>query len=146
MGLTPLDDAHILIGKAASDAKPVSIADIAKGAFKGKCPLWTYVLAEAMQNAVDLAVPATGAPGKVSTPQLGPVGGRIVAETFLALISADERSFVQMTPQWKPQGARFGLRELVAYGLGDNSVTIKPRLLLSPEGEIVTQASEQRAA
>ena len=99
-----------------------------------------------MQNAVDLAIPVTGAPGKVSTPQLGPVGGRIVAETFLALLSADERSFVQMTPQWKPQGARFGLRELVAYGLGDNSVTITPRLLLSPEGEIVTGAAEQRAA
>ena len=146
MGLAPLDDAHILIGKAASDATPVSIAGIAKGAFKGKCPLWTYILAEAMQNAVDLAIPATGAPGKVSTPQLGPVGGRIVAETFLALLNADERSFVQMAPQWKPKGARFGLRELITYALGDGSVTIQPRLLLSPEGEIVTQASAQRAA
>jgi Animal haem peroxidase len=146
MKLTPLPDDKILIGKASSDAKPVSIADVAKGAFNGKCPLWTYILAEAMQNAADLAIPARGASGKVSTPQLGPVGGRIVAETFLALIHADERSFVSQAPEWKPQGARFGLRELVIYALGDAEVQLKPRVLLNSDGEVVKPLPQHRAA
>jgi hypothetical protein len=145
MNLQPLPDDKILIGKAANGEKQTSIADIAGGAFKGKCPLWTYVLAEAMQNSAELTVPATGG-GKVSTPQLGPVGGRIVAETFLALVHADKRSFVSQAPEWRPQGARFGLRELVMYALGDGGVELKPRVLLNSDGEVVKPLPQHRAA
>jgi len=132
MGLTPLPDGKILIGKATDghpkDEKPTPIGEIANGAFKGKCPLWTYILAEAAHHKTPMKVPAKGAPhgGLVSTPQLGPVGGRIVAETFWVLLAADRRSFLH-GPDWKPNGGVFGLREMVLYALGDPGVKMTPR-------------------
>jgi Animal haem peroxidase len=130
MGIKPLDDEDILIGKAVDTPgkgeEPVSIATIAGDSFKGKCPLWTYILAEAAQNKTSMDIPAKGAPGKVSTPQLGPVGGRIVAETFLALLNADQKSFLH-GPDWKPNGGKFGLRQLVMYGLGETGTKLAPR-------------------
>jgi hypothetical protein len=57
-------------------------------AFVGKCPLWTYVLAEAARTKTGLPVSVIG--GKqITTPQLGPVGGRIVAEVFLGMLFGD---------------------------------------------------------
>ncbi len=51
-------------------------------------PLWLYVLREA-----DLA---TG--GQF----LGPVGGRIVAETMIGLLQADPDSYLSRNPRWRP--------------------------------------------
>jgi hypothetical protein len=127
IGLTPLDDDHILIGKAVQGETSVPISSIANGAFNGKCPLWTYILAEAMQNVADIDIPVKSAMVKVPTPQLGPVGGRIVAETFLALLAGDKRSFLMQSPDWKPNGAQFGLREFIMYALGDESIQLSPR-------------------
>jgi hypothetical protein len=137
MGITPLQDKDILIGKAvavdklAKDEKPAfPITDIGGGAFERACPLWAYILAEAAHHKVQMDVPAKGAPGKVPTPQLGPVGGRIVAETFLALLNADKKSFLHDKTDWKPNGGKFGLRELVQYALGkagDPGVKLTPR-------------------
>ena len=68
-------------------------------AFAGNCPLWTYILAEAMRNhqQPDPTIPVTEAV-TVSTPQLGPVGGRIVAEVFLGLMFADPSSYLHGDP------------------------------------------------
>ena len=43
-----LPDSEILIGKFTDDARDIkgNIVTVAGDAFKGKCPLWTYVLAE----------------------------------------------------------------------------------------------------
>ncbi|HEX5264482.1 MAG TPA: heme peroxidase family protein [Phenylobacterium sp.] len=119
----PLHDDKILIGKAvdAPDAgeEPVPISQIANGAFANNCPLWTYVLAEAAQHKVPVTIPAQNAPGTISTPQLGPVGGRIVAEVFLGLLFGDGFSLLSLDPQWAPvTGANFTLKHLVAYALG----------------------------
>ena len=63
----------------------------------------------------------------IPTRQLGPVGGRIVAETFVGLLLADSSSYVSLNPLWTPttymQNGIFGLRELIAAAL---NFTIKP--------------------
>ena len=128
MAETPLDDAEIILGKAvdapaAGDVVgPIVAAVTAAGgdgtAFEGNCPLWTYILAEAVKHRTPMTVPTVeGVP--ISTPQLGPVGGRIVAEVFLGLLFGDGSSYLSMDPLWKPvTGTNFGLRELVRYALG----------------------------
>ena len=59
---------------------------------------------------------------KISTPQLGPVGGRIVAEVFGGLMLGDSHSFWNQDPLWQPkqvqQGGVFELRDFVKYALG----------------------------
>lgn len=123
MHLTPLPDAQIKIGKAVDtpDAgeEPTSISGVANGVFNGNCPLWTYVLAEAAQTQIPVAISATGGPATITTPQLGPVGGRIVAEVLLGMLFGDSFSMLSLDPQWKPvTGADFKLKDLVAYALG----------------------------
>jgi hypothetical protein len=60
MGVKPLSDDQILIGKAvdnpAPDEKPLSIITV-NPVFKANCPLWTYILAEAMHNKEDVKIP-----------------------------------------------------------------------------------------
>ncbi len=123
MHITPLDDSQILIGKAVdtpdTGEEPVAINTIANGVFAKNCPLWTYVLAEAANHKVAVTIPVTGAPGPVSTPQLGPVGGRIVAEVILGLIFGDNFSVLSLDPHWAPvTGPNFKLKDLVSYALG----------------------------
>jgi hypothetical protein len=54
-------------------------------------PLWLHVLAEAQ---------ARGAGGK----QLGPLGGRIVADQLVGLLLADDASYLRVAPDWNPSG------------------------------------------
>src|SRR5262249_7926515 len=118
MGETALKDEEILIGKAVDnpDESLPNILSFGK-VFAGKCPLWTYILAEAMQNRVSVPVPATGRPS-ISTPQLGPVGGRIVAEGFLGLMFADSGSYLSTGPAWVPSGGPgYALRDFVRLPL-----------------------------
>jgi hypothetical protein len=121
MGVPALADADILIGQGvdAPDAPLQDIVSIAGPAFAGNCPLWTYILAEAMRNhqQPDPAIPVTEAV-TVSTPQLGPVGGRIVAEVFLGLMFADPSAYLHSDPGWTPaEGAHYRLKDLVATAL-----------------------------
>jgi hypothetical protein len=124
MGVRPLHDDQIIIGKALDslgkdDPRPLPISELS--AFRGKCPLWTYILAEAMQNAKMVRIPVTDEI-KVSTPQLGEVGGRIVAEVFLGMLFGDKDSFLSADPEWTPTigdaKSDFALRHMVAYALG----------------------------
>jgi hypothetical protein len=115
-----------MIGKAVDKPDPGdvkgTIADIpALAPFKGKCPLWTYILAEAAQTQTSLTIPVAESK-TISTPQLGPVGGRIVAEVFLGMMFGDNDSFLSAHPNWVPtirgKGVKFALRDIVAYALG----------------------------
>ena len=83
--------------------------------------MWTYVLAEAMQNhAIPDPATATTSATPVSTPQLGPVGGGIVAEVFLGLLFADPSSYMNTDPSWVPEeGAGFRLKDLVEIALAN---------------------------
>ena len=56
------------------------------------------MLAEAIKYQTSLPIPVTG--GKqITTPQLGPVGGRIVAEVFLGMLFGDNDSFLSADPE-----------------------------------------------
>jgi Animal haem peroxidase len=126
MKVKPLTDEQIIIGKAVDSPSgddvlgPLSsVPELAP--FKGKCPLWTYILAEAANNRTSLGIPVKPAMN-ISTPQLGPVGGRIVAEVFLGMLFGDNDSFLSAQPDWTPsirgKGEQFALRDIVAYALG----------------------------
>ena len=113
--------AEILIGQGVDDpdAPLQDIVSVAGAVFENNCPLWTYVLAEAMHNhqKPDLRIPVTETV-TISTPQLGPVGGRIVAEVFLGLLFADPSSYLHSDPAWRPEeGAGYRLKDLVASAL-----------------------------
>jgi len=119
MGVEPLDDKEILIGQGVDkpDSPLPSIADVSS-VFVKKCPLWTYILAEAMRFREPVKVPVIENV-TINTPKLGPVGGRIVAEVFLGLMFGDPHSLLSLNPKWQPsQGADFRLKDFVNYALG----------------------------
>ncbi|HWX19918.1 MAG TPA: heme peroxidase family protein [Candidatus Binatia bacterium] len=119
MGLKPLPDSQILIGKfTGAPADIIGPIDQIDPAFKENCPLWTYVLAETVETEV--TIKTTKGDRKIKTRKLGPVGGRIVAETFVGILLGDSSSFLAQNPLWTPGLAVngvFGLRELIATAL-----------------------------
>lgn len=132
MGVKVLSDDKIKIGKAVDDPQGGDDPDV-RGtiasppkdfpelkAFKDKCPLWTYILAEPFENQATTVIPVTEKK-KITTPQLGPVGGRIVAEVFLGLMFGDNDSYLNLQPDFQPSlgsGGEFRLKDLVKYALG----------------------------
>ena len=123
MGIVPLDDERILIGKFTGDPADI-IGPIATihPAFRNNCPLWTYVLAETIET--DVKLDTTAGRKTIKTRKLGPVGGRIVAEVFAGLLLGDSNSYLAQNPLWTPSMAIhgvFGLRELIAAALSDET-------------------------
>jgi hypothetical protein len=119
MGIKPMADSEILIGQGVDKPdKPLNnILSVSK-VFADNCPLWTYILAEAMRFKESVKVPVKG-DVSIMTPRLGPVGGRIVAEVFLGLMFGDGTSLLSLDPYWQPkQGANFALKDFVNYALG----------------------------
>jgi Animal haem peroxidase len=111
MGHTPLRDDQLIIGKATEDDPPVakSITALPKigSQFKGKAPLWYYILAEAQQQFK-----------KNDTPiHLGEVGGRIVTETFVGLMLGDSHSFLSQNPNWTPATKPFLMSDLIKIAI-----------------------------
>ena len=93
MGLEVIPDEKLTIGKAteessASNPKLIEISS----AFRDNAPLWYYILAEAQQAFVTNDTPI----------RLGPVGGRIVCETFVGLMWQDRHSFLRQRPDFRP--------------------------------------------
>jgi hypothetical protein len=72
-------------GLSSSDF--AEIADV-YAPFAASTPLWYYILAEAKLAAGGLT--------------LGPVGGRIVAETLIGLLRADPTSYLSVYPRFRP--------------------------------------------
>jgi hypothetical protein len=73
-----------------------------KGSGLREAPLWFYVLKEAeiVENGE----------------HLGPLGGRIVAETLLGLLQLDRMSYLHLDPCWEPdyrKAGKFGMKELL---------------------------------
>lgn len=119
MGVAVLRDDEILIGQALDnpEERPKTITEISPS-FAGNCPLWTYVLAEAARHRTEQKVPVEGHVS-INTPQLGPVGGRIVAEVFLGLMFGDKSSLLRAHPMWVPaSGSQYALKDFVQYALG----------------------------
>ncbi len=122
MGLVPLKDKQIIIGKFTGDKADIvgTIDKMGDGkSFVENCPLWTYVLAETIESTVTVKTRQGDKP--IKTRKLGPVGGRIVAETFVGLLLADSSSYLSLNPLWEPtdfmEDGVFGLRELIKTAL-----------------------------
>ena len=118
LGVDPITDDKLMIGKATANADQRPLVDIAPG-FAGKAPLWTYILSEAQvmswQNAE--SIPEDKRPIK-----LGPVGSRIIADVFAALLIGDRTSYLYSDPPFEPipkfaPTGRFGLAELIRVAL-----------------------------
>src|SRR5262249_7697103 len=101
MGVKPLADHEILIGQSVDKPNPPlkDILSVSK-IFADNCPLWTYILAEAMHFRESVKAPVRGNI-TITTPRLGPVGGRIVAEVFLGLMFGDSSSLLSLAPEWQ---------------------------------------------
>jgi len=102
MGIEPMDDGTLGITALSEQ-------------FEEAAPLWFYVLKEAEAGG--------GA-------QLGPIGGRIVAEVLLGLVKGDPFSFVNVEPNWKPtlgstQG-QFTMKDLVDFVEGQEPAPPPP--------------------
>jgi hypothetical protein len=100
MGIEPLSDAKLFEGE---DVKQATKEDLA-----GRAPLWFYVLKESEV--------------RMKSAQLGPVGGRIVAEVLIGLLAGDPLSFLGVHPAWKPtlpaaSAGHFTLSDLVNFAL-----------------------------
>lgn len=80
MGLEPLTDEQLYAG--------LKLASETVEQLSGRAPLWYYVLKEA-------EVLADGT-------QLGPVGGRIVAEVLIGLLDGDPLSYLKVDATWRP--------------------------------------------
>ena len=119
MGVLPLADEDIIIGQGVDNpGRQKNIVEVAGKIFADNCPLWTYVLAEAMHYKVSVKIPVKEKNMHITTPQLGPVGGRIVAEVFLGLMFGDTDSMLQLDPLWQPKaGKDFALKDVVKYAL-----------------------------
>ncbi|MGC4099980.1 peroxidase family protein [Ferruginibacter sp.] len=110
MNVTPIPDKNLKVGKATEGdtATNKSIVDI-DPSFKGKAPLWFYILAEAQQQFK-----------KNNTPiRLGEVGGRIVGEVLIGLLLNDSHSYLSMAPCWQPRhdlllNGKFSIAALIA--------------------------------
>jgi Animal haem peroxidase len=121
MGVKPMADKDILIGKGVDKPDPTempfSITNVSP-IFANNCPLWTYILAEAMAHQETVKIPVKESIS-ITTPRLGPVGGRIVAEVFLGLIFGDNHSLLSLQPDWQPKNnPNFALKDFVNYALG----------------------------
>jgi hypothetical protein len=112
---TPLSDDEILIGKATFEdcfpEKPTNgnnrLVD-GDPAYKGKAPLWCYVLAESINQWMK-DVKKQGKTGDAADQigvTLGPVGGRIDAETLIGLVAADSRSYLNHADASRPSRSR----------------------------------------
>jgi len=119
LGEEPIPDEDLVIGKATAGDSKKPLAQIAKG-FAGKAPLWAYILSEAQVVSWEKAgssVPKDDIPVK-----LGPVGGRIVAEVFAALLRGDRTSYLRQETAFRPipeftRDGKFGLAQLINVAL-----------------------------
>jgi hypothetical protein len=119
MNVKPLADSEILIGKGVDkpDAPLPDIVSISS-VFANNCPLWTYILAEAMRFQEPVKIPVNE-DITLTTPRLGLVGGRIVAEVIIGLLAGDSNSLLNLDPDWQPAGGPdYALKDFVLYALG----------------------------
>lgn len=115
MGLTPLRDDQIVVGPALSVGAPVKALTAVSPAFAGNAPLWSYLFAESVnQSFVVFGGRIIG--GDTKRLRLGPVGSRMVNETFVGLLKADPDSILN-NPQFSLPTS-FGFDDIVREATG----------------------------
>ena len=125
MGLVPIDDDKLLVGKAnvaglsGKEAnKPITAIS---ARFADNAPLWFYCLAEAqVQWVKDAAKEKSDEAKNAVHVKLGEVGGRILTEVFVGLLQGDAHSFLSLAPNWKPElGRRTAKSDFDRFTMGD---------------------------
>jgi hypothetical protein len=114
VGVPVIPDDELKVGKANKDGadKNPTLVSISPE-FKGNAPLWYYILADSQKVFKENGTPI----------RLGPVGGRVVGETFVGLLLQDSHSFLIQSPNWRPRTeflngeGKFGIAELIAQAL-----------------------------
>jgi len=110
MGLEPIDDDNLRIGKAVVDewddnTKITALGEPSGKEFERNAPLWFYILAEAQYEWIQKAR-KRGSKGDDTPLVLGKVGGRLVAETLIGLVLGDGHSYLRQAPNWEPEQVR----------------------------------------
>jgi hypothetical protein len=104
MNIHPLNDHDLRVGPHGEEQTPITQIG---STFKRNAPLWYYILREA-----EVFHQGT---------QLGPTGGRIVAEVFVGILDADRLSYQSVDPSWTPElagpGGTFGMTDLIKFAL-----------------------------
>jgi len=78
--------------------------------FRGRTPLWYYLLREAAVHAI--SDPEPSVPPDPPMQKLGMIGSRIVAEVLLQILNADGESIRNEGKQWKPPKFVYGLSKI----------------------------------
>ena len=100
MGIRPLTNAE-LDHDSRDPLNPGALLGLSDPRWGGKVPLWFGILKESeIVNG-----------GR----QLGPTGGRIVAEVILGLIDKDQSSYFNSPQPWSPPGGQFKMADLVTF-------------------------------
>lgn len=139
MGIRPLPDNQVLIGKATGDATEATPITSISSSFAGKAPLWAYILAESTAHAYRIENGAIVGSQKAPF-TLGPVGGRIVAETFVGLLLSDPNSILNssMKPESQFPTSMKALFDSVQRGV-DKRQPPAPRPLLRPRNPVAVE-------
>jgi hypothetical protein len=118
LGEKPIPDNELVIGKAtAEDRDKLQLLGELVGT-ADRAPLWAYILSEAQVTSGGNGASPDSIPIK-----LGPVGGRIVADVFAALLRGDPTSYLKQGGPFTPiadftrDGRTFGLAELIDVAL-----------------------------
>jgi len=118
MGIEPIATRDLMVGKATVEglAENKSIAEYGDS-FANAAPLWFYILAEAQyawNQKVKAMVSASDSERNAVPTPMGPVGGQIVAQTFIALMKNDPRSILHANLDWRPSYLRQGRFDMPA--------------------------------
>lgn len=119
LGVDPICDEKLTIGRATADGHRKPLTDISRS-FAGKAPLWAYILSEAQVMSWKKAKRSTS---RDDIPiKLGPVGSKIIADVFAALLIGDRTSYLYSDQPFKPipkftRNGEFGLAELINVAL-----------------------------
>lgn len=118
LGIEPIAIADLKVGRANVEGLTLnrSVSEYGES-FRKATPLWFYILAESQhvwtQKALKLSN-ATDSQRNAIPTRLGPVGGQLVAQTFIALLKNDSKSILNGSTQWKPQYLRNGRFDMPA--------------------------------
>lgn len=134
MGETPLGADEMFVGKATfedaikgGNGNPAlqknPLLETLHADFKGKAPLWYYVLAEPLANwrKEVIAKKLSKDDADKAPIKLGAVGGRIVMETLVGLLLNDSQSYLSQDPNWTPkipiEKTSLRMADMLAYAL-----------------------------
>ena len=120
LGEKVIRDKDLVIGPATEKGDKTPLREIGRS-FAGRAPLWAYILSEAQVSS--WAKAGSGVSPDDIPIKLGPVGGRIVAGVFAALLWGDPTSYLNEGARFTPitdftHDGKFGLAELINVALG----------------------------